>query len=35
VLTAEELSALTGALRKLRDHLNPTAAQLTDRSARQ
>jgi DNA-binding MarR family transcriptional regulator len=29
LLTPDELSAFTGALRKLRDHLNPAAAQLT------
>jgi MarR family transcriptional regulator, 2-MHQ and catechol-resistance regulon repressor len=32
LLSAEELSAFTGALRKLRDHLNPAAAQGTERS---
>jgi MarR family 2-MHQ and catechol resistance regulon transcriptional repressor len=30
LLSAEELTVLTGALRKLRDHLNPAAAQLTE-----
>jgi DNA-binding MarR family transcriptional regulator len=35
LLTPEELSALTGALRKLRDHLNPAAAQVTERSVTQ
>jgi DNA-binding MarR family transcriptional regulator len=33
LLTPDELSAFTGALRKLRDHLNPAAAQGTERSA--
>jgi DNA-binding MarR family transcriptional regulator len=35
VLSPDELSAFTGALRKLRDHLNPAAAQLTERTAPQ
>ncbi len=30
LLSPEELTVLTGALRKLRDHLNPAAAQLTE-----
>jgi MarR family 2-MHQ and catechol resistance regulon transcriptional repressor len=33
VLNREELSAFTGALRKLRDHLNPAAAQVTESPA--
>ena len=35
VLSPEELAAFTGALRKLRDHLSPSAGRVTERSATQ